>query len=168
MLVLLSDLLRLTLENPDHEEHVPLRVELNHLRKYLEIEQARFGSRISVQYDIALDCLDIPVPSLLLQPIAENAVRHGVARRVSGGIVLVSIACDLTTLKIVIADNGPGFSQSAASEPGLRIGISSTQSRLRQMYGDAASIHLNSTQDGTRVCIWIPVFRNGKPHHSRG
>lgn len=158
MLTLLSDLLRMTLESSDQEEHVPLRLELDHLRKYLEIEQIRFGTRMSVQYDIALDCLEIPVPYLLLQPVAENAVRHGVARRVSGGVLLISIGSDQRTLKIVIADNGPGFSQTASSE-GHRIGISSTQSRLRQVYGEAASIHLNSTHAGTRVSIWIPLSR---------
>jgi two-component system LytT family sensor kinase len=157
MLNLLSDLLRMTLESGDQEQQVPLRVELDHLRKYLEIEQIRFGPRINVQYDIALECLDIPVPYLLLQPIAENAVRHGVARRVSGGAILVSIGCDQRTLKIVIADNGPGFAQGTLSEGGHRIGVSSTQSRLKAVYGEAASIHLNSTHEGTRVSIWLPV-----------
>lgn len=159
MLTLLSDLLRMTLESSDQEEHVPLRLELEHLRKYLEIEQIRFGPRMLVQYDIALECLEIPVPFLLLQPVAENAVRHGVARRVAGGVLLISIGCDQRTLKIVIADNGPGFAQSAPPNDGHRIGISSTQSRLKQVYGEAASIHLNSTHAGTRVSIWIPLPR---------
>jgi sensor histidine kinase YesM len=76
---------------------------------------------------------------------------------VSGGAILVSIGCDQRTLKIVIADNGPGFAQGTLSEGGHRIGVSSTQSRLKAVYGEAASIHLNSTHEGTRVSIWLPV-----------
>ena len=157
MLILLSDLLRITLLIPEDQEYVALREELAHLGKYLEIVQARFKDRVSVHYQVSMDCMEMTVPFLLLQPIVENAVRHGVTDRVSGGVIRVEIADTGSYLKIVIEDNGPGMRATRESKAGMKIGISSTRERLQRLYGDRASLNMTSSTSGTRVSIHIPT-----------
>jgi len=93
----------------------------------------------------------------LLQPIVENAVRHGVTDRVSGGVIRVEIADTGSYLKIVIEDNGPGMRATRESKAGMKIGISSTRERLQRLYGDRASLNMTSSTSGTRVSIHIPT-----------
>src|ERR1700719_2785342 len=123
MLVLLGELLRFILQNAEGEEYVPLHVELNHLNKYLEIEKVRFRERLSVRYEIEPECLDLEVPYLLLQPVAENAVKHGASQRSSGGRVAVMARCSQQEMILTIEDNGPGFAKGQAAGEGFGMGV---------------------------------------------
>ena len=157
MLALLGELLRVILQSSEDVECVPLRVELDQLRKYMEIQQIRFRERLTVKYAISAECLEIPVPYLLLQPVAENAVKHGVSQRASGGIVKVTATCDKRGLMLTIEDNGPGIHDIHSSNQGTRLGISHTQARLGELYGDTADIQIIYSDAGARVVIVIPT-----------
>ncbi len=151
----LSDLLRLTLENIGIQE-VPLAQELEFLERYLEIERTRFSDRLIVQIDIAPDTLDASTPYLILQPLVENAIRHGVATRSSGGTVLVRAARDGGMLVLEVKDDGPGIQPTAASTNG--IGISSTRARLERLYGNAHRFELsNAAEGGLTVKLAFPL-----------
>ena len=110
MLVRLSDLLRMALDRRSAQE-VPLSDDLEFLAKYLEIEQARFGERLSVRYDFDPETLDALVPNLLLQPLVENSVRHAIAALSEGGVIEVTSRRVGDTLELRVRDNGPGLSK---------------------------------------------------------
>ena len=157
MAVKLAELLRATLRLQDVPE-VALGTELELLRTYLEIEEARFGERLVVSYAVPQEVLDLPVPSFLLQPIVENAVRHGVAPRVETGHVYVCAARDGRTLLLTVEDDGPGFSGDPLAAAG--VGLSATRDRLSLRYGAAASLRCEARRDagrGARVTIRIPL-----------
>lgn len=156
MAVKLAGLLRETLRLRDVPE-LALREELALLRDYLEIETIRFGDRLSVTIAAPDDLLDIPVPSFLLQPVVENAVRHGVGQRVAGGCVRVTAAREADALVLAVEDDGPGFASD--SETGAGIGLSATRDRLALRYGANASLRCEARSDGTgsRVAIRIPM-----------
>ena len=107
MLERLSDLLRLTLDRIGTQQ-VTLKDELDFLQKYLEIERTRFGDRLQVHIDIDPDTLDAAVPNLLLQPLVENAIRHGIAPKIGGGRVDISARREGDDLCLVVRDNGVG------------------------------------------------------------
>src|SRR5204862_5945878 len=123
MLAGLSDLLRYTLENAGRQE-VPLGEELEFLELYLNIQQMRFPDRLNVELKIAPETLRALVPNLLLQPLVENAIRHGIAPRAARGTVGVHAARDDAYLKIEIYDDGPGL--SADRRAGTGIGLANT------------------------------------------
>ena len=156
MAVKLADLLRETLRLRDVPE-LALREELALLRAYLEIEEARFGERLEVTIAVPNDLLDVPVPSFLLQPVVENAVRHGVGERVEGGRVWVTAAREADALVLAVEDDGPGFAADALAAAG--IGLSATRDRLSLRYGPTASLRCEARPDGagSRVAIRIPV-----------
>jgi LytS/YehU family sensor histidine kinase len=155
----LSTFLRTTLTVPGSEE-VALREELQVLRLYLEIEQARFQSRLKVSIHVEPDALDCRVPGLLLQPIVENAVRHGVARIESSGIVEIGARRDGPELCLWVLDNGPGL--IAAARPREGIGMANTRTRLERYYGSKQSFRISNRDDGgVRVEIRLP-FRISK------
>ncbi len=160
MLAGLSDLLRLTLENAGTQE-VRLRSELELLDLYLEIEQTRFQDRLTVRKDIEPQTLDAVVPNLLLQPLVENAVRHGVAARALPGWVEISARRADARLYIEVSDNGPGL---PASYTGKGLGLSNTRARLERLYGEQHSFRLeNLASGGVRVCVEIPWRTAGEP-----
>jgi two-component system LytT family sensor kinase len=155
MLSRLSDLLRRVLDESAAQE-VPLRRELELLELYLSIEQVRFQDRLRV--DIAADpaVLDAAVPHLGLQPIVENAVRHGIGRRSAAGRIEIRAARVDGTLEITVRDDGPGLDPAAAAAAG-GIGLANTRQRLRQLYGDAASLAIeNGPRGGAVVTIVLP------------
>jgi len=153
MLAGLSDLLRLTLENAGTQE-VPLKTELEFLDRYLEIEQIRFQDRLTVCKDIEPQALDAVVPNLLLQPLVENAVRHGVATRALPGRVEISAWRADARLHIEVSDDGPGL---PASYQGKGLGLTNTRARLERLYGEQHSFRLeNVPSGGVRVYIEIP------------
>jgi two-component system LytT family response regulator len=123
MAVKLAELLRATLRLRDVPE-VALRTELELLRAYLEIEELRFGDRLSVTFAVPEDLLDVPVPSFLLQPIVENAVRHGVAPRVENGRITIGATRDGSALVLSVEDDGPGFDTDPFAVAG--VGLSAT------------------------------------------
>ncbi len=156
LILKLSNLLRRLLRSQDH--FVALREELASVDEYLDIEVVRFGPQLTVEKDIAPETLDIPVPSMLLQPVIENSIKHGLAPKVGGGRVLIRTSLDGPHLVIEIDDNGLGMSperlQAAMAEG---IGLSNVQERLRVIYASQASVHLSSAPGrGTRVRIDMP------------
>ncbi len=157
MAVKLAELLRATLRLRDVPE-VALRTELELLRAYLEIEQVRFGDRLVVTFIVPNDLLDVPVPSFLLQPIAENAVRHGVAPRVEAGHISISARRDAGSLELSVEDDGPGFPADPFAIAG--VGLSATRDRLALRYGASGSIRCEAPRAracGARVAIRIPI-----------
>jgi two-component system LytT family sensor kinase len=150
MAVKLANLLRETLRLRDVPE-LALRDELELLRAYLEIEEARFGDRLAVTIEVPDELLDVPVPSFLLQPLVENAVRHGVGQRVAGGRVSVTARRDANVLVLTVDDDGPGFAEDPKDSSGM--GLSATRDRLALRYGSSGSLRC----EASRVTISIPL-----------
>ncbi|HVN09003.1 MAG TPA: histidine kinase [Patescibacteria group bacterium] len=155
MLARLGDLLRCVLEDVEAQE-VSLRRELEYLKLYLSIEQVRFADRLRV--DIAADpaVLCAAVPQMGLQPIVENAIRHGLAKHEAAGRIAIRAARANGRVELTVSDDGPGFGALLPAElPG--IGLSNTRARLRQLYGDAAELTLrNGEHGGAVVTISLP------------
>jgi len=150
----LSDLLRLTLDNIGVQE-VPLAQELEFLERYLEIEKTRFSDRLVVRIEVGPETLDASTPYLILQPLVENAIRHGIAARSSPGCVIVRAARDGVMLVLEVKDDGPGIQSTVASNNG--IGISSTRERLEKLYGEAHTFDLsNAVEGGLAVKLAFP------------
>lgn len=161
-LAALGDLLRTTLDQGEVQE-VTLRAELAVAESYLEIERIRLGDRLRVSVEAAEDVLDAKVPTLLLLPLVENAIQHGVAGRTAGGLVAISAHRAGEELVIVVEDDGPGFPESmlqnGASEDATRnhIGVANTRERLRILYGERHVLALeNPSGGGARVTIRVP------------
>jgi two-component system, LytTR family, sensor kinase len=160
----LSDLLRLTLDNIGVQE-VPLAQELEFLERYLEIERTRFSDRLVVRIEVAPETLDASTPYLILQPLVENAIRHGIAARSSPGCVIVRAARDGGMLVLEVKDDGPGIRSAAASNNG--IGISSTRERLEKLYGAAHTFELsNAAEGGLAVKLTFPFRLMPPPPNS--
>ncbi len=157
MLARLSDLLRSVLEDVEAQE-VPLRRELESLQLYLSIEQVRFQDRMRVEIAVDPAVLDAAVPHLGLQPIVENAVRHGIGRRSAAGSIRISAAKVGESLRIEVRDDGPGLPPEGASTAGMRgIGLANTRARLQQLYGDAAKLTVeNDPQGGAVATLTVP------------
>ena len=146
----LSELLREMLDSSDRVE-VPLSEELAFLEKYVDIQEARFGPRLVVTFDVQpADALAVPVPRLVLQPLVENAIRHGTARRAGAGRVDVRAECAGGRLTLVVRDDGAGLPPGGPAREG--VGLSSTRARLQQLYGDAASLTIAPADGGGTVC----------------
>jgi signal transduction histidine kinase len=162
MLAGLSDLLRHTLENAGRQE-VPLREELEFLELYLDIQQMRFPDRLNVQMSIATEALDAQVPNLILQPLVENAIRHGISLRASAGTVGVSARRDDNFLEMKVYDDGPGINrQLRTRERGGGIGLSNTRARLEQLYGESYRFDVHDRDEGgVEAVISIPLRLEG-------
>lgn len=156
MLAGLGDLLRHTLEQADKQE-VPLREELDFIERYLDIEQARFHDRLTVRMRIAPETLTAAVPSLILQPLVENAVRHGIARRAAAGLIEISAAREAGQLRLQVRDDGPGLPEDFAAED-EGVGLRNTRARLARLYGDEHSFALLNGA-GLTVEVVIPLRR---------
>ncbi|HKQ99242.1 MAG TPA: histidine kinase [Pyrinomonadaceae bacterium] len=157
MIAGLSDLLRHTLENAGRQE-VPLREELDFLELYLDIQQMRFPDRLKVYMEIAPETLNARVPNLILQPLVENAIRHGVSRRVDAGTVAVHAAREDGTLRIKVTDDGPGLREGWSMEEEKGIGLSNTRERLLQLYGTGQRFDIrNRAEGGVEATLSIPL-----------
>src|SRR5213075_662728 len=128
----LSDLLRLALDTVG-AQLVPLKQELDFVGRYLDIEKIRFQDRLRVVTDIAHETLDAEVPNLILQPLVENAIRHGISSRASAGTVGVIADRDNGLLRITIFDDGPGLRGDDGAPPVEGVGLSNTRARLAQL-----------------------------------
>jgi two-component system, LytTR family, sensor kinase len=160
MIARLSELLRLTLESVGRQE-VSLRQELDALERYLEIEQIRFQDRLTVQLAVAPEALDASVPNLVLQPIVENAIRHGIAPRSSAGRIEIRAERRDGMIELQVIDNGPGL-QPSNGELKEGIGLANTRARLRQLYGDEHRIEISEAdRGGLAVKLSIP-FRQAE------
>jgi LytS/YehU family sensor histidine kinase len=154
MLARLSTLLRSRLADASPPE-VSLKEELESLEQYLDIERIRFADRLTVRTTIAPDTVSALVPSLVLQPLVENAIRHGIAQRESAGLIEINTLRENGSLHLEVRDNGPGLSN--ATLPSSGIGLSNTRERLRCLYGEAQSLELrNAARGGTVVEVVIP------------
>lgn len=160
MIARLSELLRLALD-ADGEQEVPLARELAMLSSYLEIERIRFEDRLRVEMEISPALLDARVPVLSLQPLAENAIRHGIARRPEGGMLRVRAAQENGHLRLSVENDGPGL---LPREAGDGIGLANLRARLEHLYGLAQRLDLaDRPEGGVRVEITIP-FRTVEHH----
>lgn len=157
MLARLGSLLRQAIETVDVQE-VSLAEELDFLRKYVAIEQARFQDRLTVTFEIAHDTEDCPVPNFLLQPLVENAIRHGIGPRSGPGHVWVRAARDGAVLRLEVQDDGVGVEPSRLSDLEQGVGLSNTRSRLAHLYGDRHRFVVTTApEQGLRVAIEIPM-----------
>jgi two-component system LytT family sensor kinase len=156
MMTRLSDLLRMSLEN-DGVQVTRLSRELEFVTGYLEIEKVRFGDRLGVTLDIAPETLDAQVPHLLLQPLVENAVRHGVARLSANGKLRILASHDGHNLHLVIHDNGPGLGDAKASGAKAGLGLRATRERLQTLYGSDQSLDVRDLPEGgVEASVRIP------------
>jgi LytS/YehU family sensor histidine kinase len=156
MLARLSDLLRHLLEDEGDQE-VPVREELDFLGRYLEIEQLRFRDRLHVQLNVDEGTRDAFIPNLLLQPIVENAIQHGIARRARAGALELNVARENGSLMLSVRDDGPGLSETFSLDNLTGIGLRNTAARLHFLYGENATLDVrNAEEQGTVVTIRLP------------
>lgn len=152
----LSDLLRYTL-NRDGQQEVPLAEELEFTRKYLEIEQTRFGERLKIEYKIATETLACRIPVFLLQLLVENAIRHGIAKKAGDGQVVISSTMANRHLHISVEDDGVGLTRGEREEP-EGIGIKNARQRLAFLYGNDFRLDVSERKpSGVTATLEIPV-----------
>jgi two-component system LytT family sensor kinase len=157
MLSRLSDLLRLSLEND--RQTVSLREELEFLERYLEIEQVRFRDRLSVDISVEPAAYEAEVPSLILQPIVENALKYGFSQTVGPGEVALTCRVRSGMLELVVTDTGPGFPENPTHN-GTGVGLANTRARLEQLYGADYTLETgNRPEGGAVVRVRIPYMR---------
>jgi sensor histidine kinase YesM len=154
LIVRLGDLLRQVLQSSTHQE-VPLAEELEFIRGYVEIEQMRLGERLSVSWDIDPAALESNVPSLILQPLVENAIQHGIAAAAGPGTLSIAARRDGASLELSVRDNGPGLARNAAQRRQGN-GLANTRARLQRLYGDRHGFELQAGE-GLAVRLRIPV-----------
>lgn len=168
MIAKLSDLLRISLQNVGVQE-VTLKQELDFLSKYLEIEQTRFRDRLTIQFDISPDTLDALVPTLLLQPLVENAIKHGIGPRSAPGTVTIRSARTGGFLELEVIDNGVGLSQSRMTDFNRGIGLGNTRSRLEHLYGGSHRFEFREPPGGGLAVRIVTPLTDGleKGHEER-
>lgn len=152
----LGDLLRMTLETAGLQE-VPFKKELEFLKHYLDIEQTRFQDRLKVEMAIEPETLDGLVPSMILQPLVENSVRHGVAPRPEGGCIKIKAWRDNSLLRLEVEDDGPGVCNDAPLKE--RVGLTNTRARVRNLYGDEHDLKMRNADGGGLVVSLSIPFR---------
>jgi len=153
MLELLSTLLRQVLQS-EQRQLVRLDQELKFIEQYLAIEQVRFSDRLEVVWSIADDALDALVPEFVLQPLVENAIRHGVAKRSEKGTIRIVARVDDKVLELRVEDDGPGYQPGK----GAGLGLANTRARLETIYGGEAQLEINSPEaGGTIVVVRLPL-----------
>ena len=155
LLARLSELLRHSLRDGTDAE-TTLESELSFLEKYLEVQEARFGPRLAVTFQVDPALLDAKVPRLILQPLVENAIRHGIAPRSGPGAIQVSASQDGDRVRLSVLDDGLGLAGKLSEGIGLR----STRERLRQLYGDDQHFTLaRAPHGGTSCTLSLPLRR---------
>jgi signal transduction histidine kinase len=165
MLSRLSELLRLTLDNVGQQD-VPLKEEIDFLGKYLQIEQTRFQDRLTVRFDVDPEALDAIVPRMLLQPLVENAIKHGIAPQSGPGEVAIVARREGGRLLMEVRDNGAGLSQDALTALQSGIGLSTTRARLQQLFGRDHQFEFHRPPRGLAVRVVIPWKTEVQPGHA--
>jgi two-component system, LytTR family, sensor kinase len=160
MISRLSDFLRLTLENVEATE-IPVAEELEFVKRYLEIEQTRFGDRLRVIIDAEPETMNALVPTLVLQPLVENAVKHGIFPREAGGSVGIAVARKNGMLELSVTDDGPGLRCGAHVRHG--VGLANTAARLQELYADSMSFRLDDLPSGGLAARIAIPFHTSAP-----
>lgn len=157
MLVGLGDLLRHTLEYSTRQE-VELREELNFIKLYLSIQEMRFSDRLQIEFDIDPATTKAMVPNLILQPLTENALRHGIGRSADSGVVGITSAAENGQLRLMVYDNGAGLPDDWQLNGSTGIGLANTSARLQQLYDDNHQFDIrNRDGGGVEVVIVMPL-----------
>jgi two-component sensor histidine kinase len=158
MLIRLADLLRATLRSSGAQQ-IPLEQELELTRLYLEVEQARFGNRLTIAWDVQVDPSTL-IPALTLQPLVENAVAHGVARKAGPGRIEISIRPTASGFVATVTDNGPGPGAEATPRAHAGVGLSNLRQRLERLFGERAALELTAGEGGGAVAsVRVPASR---------
>ena len=155
MIARLSDLLRHTLKDSNAQE-VPLEEELQFLQKYLDIQKIRFADRLQLSVDIDKEFFSARVPSFILQPIVENALKHGIAARANGGAIRITAIRSNGLLTFQVYNDGPSLPAGwENNESGM--GISNVRNRLQSLYGNAYDLTIrNQAPGGVEVLVSVP------------
>jgi two-component system, LytTR family, sensor kinase len=157
MIVALSEFLRGAAVD-SNQAQVALEQEVRYLQQYLEIEKARFADRLLVTLDIPAELLPAQVPILILQPLVENAIKHGISKRTQGGAIQVSASCSSGMLSLSVGNDGPPLSMDWETQS-TGIGISNLRTRLQIMYGEAFELHLrNRATGGVHALVSLPLM----------
>jgi two-component system, LytTR family, sensor kinase len=157
----LEKFLQLTMKS-NHVLQIPFEEELEFLKCYLAIEHVRFQNRLQIKMDIEPQILKVPVPNLVLQPLVENAIRHGIAPRKTAGQIEIKASRKNGMLMVSIQDNGPGLNRSQRKTLPGGLGLSNTRERLTQLYGNSHRFEMiNAPEGGLIVMLEIPVAPNG-------
>lgn len=157
MLVGLSDLLRHTLEHSARQE-VELREELNFIKLYLSLQQMRFSDRLRLEFDIDPATTRALVPNLILQPLTENALRHGLGGSAASGLLGITAAVENGHLRLLVYDNGAGLRDGWQLKGSAGIGLANTAARLQQLYDDDHQFDIrNRDGGGVEVLITMPL-----------
>lgn len=157
MLVGLGDLLRHTLEHSNRHE-VELREEINFIKLYLSIQEMRFSDRLQIEFDIDPETTKAMVPNLILQPLTENALRHGIGRSTESGVVGITSAAENGHLRLTVYDNGAGLPDNWQLAGSTGIGLANTSARLQQLYDDDHQFDIrNRDSGGVEVVILMPL-----------
>jgi len=160
MVIRLSELLRHALDRAETQT-VPLADEIAFLDRYLEIERMRFGERLVVRRELGPGTLGVSVPSLILQPLVENALKHGIEPRARGGVITIRSRLDGDWLELVVADDGPGL---RGPPPAGRVGLANTRERLQQLFGLRQHFDLaNGPEGGAVVTLRFPSHPEPEP-----
>jgi two-component system LytT family sensor kinase len=156
MILKLSRILRRLLRK--HEHLSPLRDEIAFIDDYLSIEQIRFGGKLRFEKEIEPRALDMLMPSMLLQPLVENSIKHGLSGKVEGGVITLRAWREKTVLKVSVQDDGAGIPpERLATLRDKGIGVSNVSERLKVLFGEEGALRIDSEPgQGTRVEIQIP------------
>ena len=154
MIVGLSEFLRRATED-SHRAQVTLEEEVEYLQRYLDIQKVRFGERLQVSVEIPAEILHAQVPNLLLQPLVENAIKHGIAQRVAGGTVRVTGACHNGDLRLTVY-NDAATSSAQPEGANTGVGLSNLRTRLRILHGDQSGLQLTHAAGGAEVVVTLP------------
>lgn len=154
MIVGLSEILRRA--SQDHKPAVTLAEEVEYLQRYIDIQKVRFEDRLGYSIDVPEALMDVQVPSLLLQPLVENAIKHGLAERVAGGAIRVVAAKRGAVLSLSVYNDGPPFAVDwEANSAG--VGLANLRTRLRIMHGDTADLDVRNLDGGVEVVVTLPL-----------
>jgi sensor histidine kinase YesM len=159
MIARLGDFLRLTLENSD-QQLISLKEETEFLRCYLEIEQVRFGDRLTVAFELEPQTLSARVPHLILQPVVENAIQHAIAPRATRGHINIETKRLNNLLRLEVRDNGPGIASNSDLLGAEGVGLNNVRARLHQIYGsEFRFVLMNARDGGLTVVMEVPFHR---------
>lgn len=152
MLAGLGSLLRHVLDDIGRQQ-VPLSEEIEFIQRYLDIEGLRFEDRLRVRIDVEPGLFDVLVPNLILQPLVENAIRHGIARRGAAGQVRITAQRDQNRILLSVRDDGPGLRDEAASDRKAGVGLQNTWARLHRLYGAEGQLKVEDADGGGVVAV---------------